>query len=269
MASPNYKKDRNFVSSLARGLSILEAFDPANPKMGIAELSKETGLSKSTVFRLAQTLRSLGYIIPAGDEKKFILGPKVLGLGFAVLSSMELREVAQPYLLELSGLVKETVNLAVLDGWKLIYVERIKTQQIVNINLHVGSRLELYNTAMGRVLAAFQSEDWLSRYLKYIKQFPEAKDYWTDDGQKFRKILDAVRKNEFAINNEELTPGLRSIASPVRNREGGVAAAVNIAVSSSLYSLQRLKQELRPPIRKTTQAISLALGFEASPRGNK
>jgi len=144
MASLNFKKDRNFISSLARGLSILEAFDPANPKMGIAELAKETGLSKSTVFRLVQTLRSLGYIVHAGDEKKFILGPKVLGLGFAALSSMELREVAQPYLLGLSGLVKETVNLAVLDGWKLIYVERIKTQQIVNINLHVGSRLELH-----------------------------------------------------------------------------------------------------------------------------
>ena len=263
------KKDRNFISSLARGLSILEAFDPANPKMGIAELAKETGLSKSTVFRLVQTLRSLGYIVHAGDEKKFILGPKVLGLGFAALSSMELREVAQPYLLELSRMVTETVNLAVLDGWKLIYVERIKTQQIVNINLHVGSRLELYNTAMGRVLAAFESEDWLCGYLKYLKQLPEAKEYWRYNGQKFLKILDEVRKTDFAINNEELTPGLRSIASPVRNREGRTVAAVNIAVSSSLYSLQRLKQELMSPLRKTTQAISLALGFEASLRGDK
>ena len=263
------KKDRNFISSLARGLSILEAFDPANPKMGIAELAKETGLSKSTVFRLVQTLRSLGYIVHAGDEKKFILGPKVLGLGFAALSSMELREVAQPYLLELSRMVTETVNLAVLDGWKLIYVERIKTQQIVNINLHVGSRLELYNTAMGRVLAAFQSKDWLSGYIRYLQQLPGAKEYWRYNGQKFLKILDEVRKTDFAINNEELTPGLRSIASPVRNREGRVVAAVNIAVSSSLYSLQRLKQELRAPLRKTTQAVSLALGFEASLRGNK
>lgn len=269
MATPNFKKDRNFISSLARGLSILEAFDPANPKMGITELAKETGLSKSTVFRLVQTLRSLGYIIHTGDERKFSLGPKVLGLGFAVLSSMELREVAQPYLLELSGLVKETVNLAVLDGWKLIYVERIKTQQIVNINLHVGSRLELYNTAMGRVLAAFQSEDWLSGYIKYLKKLPGAKEYWKYNGQKLLKILEEVRKNDFAINNEELTPGLRSIASPARDREGRVVAAVNIAVSSSLYSLQRLKQELGSPLRKTTQAISLALGFEASLRGNK
>ncbi|UCC41363.1 MAG: helix-turn-helix domain-containing protein [Candidatus Aminicenantes bacterium] len=269
MASPNYKKDRNFISSLARGLSVLEAFDPANPKMGIAELAKQTGLSKSTVFRLVQTLRSLGYIIYTGDERKFTLGPKVLSLGFAVLSSMELREVAQPYLLELSSRVKETVYLAVLVGWKLIYVERIKTQQIVNINLHVGSRLELYNTAMGRVLAAFQSEGWLSGYIKYLKQLPEAKEYWKHNGQKLLEMLEEVRKNDFAVNNEELTPGLRSIASPIRNREGRVVAAVNIAVSSSLYSLQRLKRELRYPLRNATHAVSLALGFEASPRGNE
>jgi len=269
MASPNYKKDRNFISSLARGLSILEAFDPASPIMGITDLARKTGLSKSTVFRLVHTLRSRGYIINAGDRRKFTLGPKILGLGFAVLSSLELREVAQPYLLELSRLVKETVNLAVLDEWKLIYVERIKTQQIVNINLHVGSRLELYNTAMGRVLAAFQSDDWISGYLKYLKQLPEAKGYWEENGKKLMKILEEVGKNDFAINNEELTPGLRSVAAPVRNREGHVVGAANIAVSSSLYSLQKLKQDLIFPLRKTTQAISIALGYELPNKGIK
>lgn len=258
----NKKKERSFVSSLARGLSILEAFDPATPKMGITDLARKTGLSKSTVFRLVHTLRTLGYIIPVEEENKYTLGPKVLGLGFAVLSSLELREVAQPYLMELSRNVKETVNLAVLDGWRLIYVERIKTQQIVNINLHVGSRLELYNTAMGRVLAAFQSEDWLSSYLNYLKQLPGSEDYRKDNGKKLLEILEGVRKNDFAINNEELTPGLRSVAFPVRNWEGQVVGAVNIAVSSSLYSLQRLKQDLISPLRETTQAISAALGYE-------
>lgn len=259
-------KERNFITSLSRGLSILEAFDPANPIMGITDMGRKTGLSKSTVFRLVHTLRSLGYIIPVGEENKYTLGPKVLGLGFAVLSSLELREVAQPYLTDLSRQIGETVNLAVLDGWKLIYVERIKTQQIVNINLHVGSRLELYNTAMGRVLAAFQNEDWIPRYLNYLKQLPEAEQYWRDNAKKFLKILEEVRKNNFAINNEELTPGLRSVAAPVRNKEGKVIGAVNIAVSSSVFSLQRLKQKLIPPLQKTTQAISLALGFEAHKR---
>jgi len=257
-------KDRNFITSLARGLLILEAFDEASPKLGIADLAKRTGLSKSTVFRLIHTLRSLGYIIPAGEESKYSLGPKVLGLGFAVLSSLELRDVAQPYLLELSHQTQETVNLAVLDGWKLIYVERIKTQQIVNINLHVGSRLELYNTAMGRVLASFQKEDWLSRYLKYLEQIPGAETYRKDKGRKLLKILEEVKKNDFAVNNEELTPGLRSVAAPVRNRAGKVVGAVNIAVSSSRYSLEELKEKLIPPLQKITQVISSALGYDVS-----
>ncbi len=262
-------KDRNFINALSRGLSILEAFDEANPKLGLADLAKKTGLSKSTVFRLLHTLRTLGYIIPIADESKYTLGPKVLGLGFAVLSSLGLREIAQPYLLELSRLTQETVNLAVLDGWKLIYVERIKTQQIVNINLHVGSRLELYNTAMGRVLAAFQNETWLAQYLNHLEQIPEAAPYWKDQGRKFLNILEEVRKNDFGVNNEELTPGLRSVAAPVRDRAGKVAGAVNIAVSSSRYSLEQLKEKLLPPLQQITQAISSALGYDASSRGQE
>ena len=262
-------KDRNFTTALSRGLSILEAFDEANPKLGLADLAKKTGLSKSTVFRLVHTLRSLGYIIPVADENKYTLGPKVLGLGFAVLSSLGLREIAEPYLLELSRLTQETVNLAVLDVWMLIYVERIKTQQIVNINLHVGSRLELYNTAMGRVLAAFQNEAWLSQYLEYLEHIPEAESYWKDKGRKLLNILEEVRKNDFAVNNEELTLGLRSVACPVRDRAGKVAGAVNIAVSSSRYSLEELKDKLIRPLQETTQAISSALGYSASKRGEE
>jgi IclR family pca regulon transcriptional regulator len=252
----------NFISSLDRGLLILEAFDLKQPSMGITDIAKKTGLSKSTVFRFVQTLSSLRYIIPLAEGKRYTLGPKVLSLGFSVLSNLELREIAQPYLMELSKQVNETVNLSILDGWKLVYVERIKTQQIVSINLHIGSRLELYNTAMGQVLAAGQSEDWVSQYLNYLRQFPQAKSYWTNKGKKLLRILELVRKRDYAINNEELVPGLRSVASPVRNREGQVVGAINIAVNSNLYPLQKLKQELISPLKKTAQSISASLGLE-------
>ena len=259
--SPLNPKDRSFISALSRGLSILQAFCPSSPRMGITEIANKTKLSKSTVFRLIHTLCTLGYVIPSAEEKKFTLGPKVLELGFAVLSSLELREVAQPYLQQLSQHTKETVNLAILEGWKLIYIERIKTHQILNINLHVGSSLELFNTAMGRVLAAFQDEGWINRYLRYLEDVPEALPYRENKGKKLWLILEGVRKNSYALNNEELTPGLRSIASPIKDREGRVVGAVNIAVSSGLYSLQRLKKELIRPLQETTRAISQALGF--------
>jgi len=263
MARDNPQKDRKFISSLARGLSILESFDQAQPNMGISDLAKKTGLSMSTTYRLVYTLRSLGYIIPDSRDSKYTLGPKVLSLGYAVLSSLELREIARPYLLRLSHLVNETVNLAVLDEWKLVYVDRLKTQQIININLHIGSRLELYNTAMGRILAAFRKKEWILRYVKHIKKIPEAEPYWKNDGELLLKILDKVREDDFAINNQELTPGLLSVASPVRDREGEVMGAVNIAVSSSLYSLERLKKELIVPLKQTAKAISSARGFES------
>jgi len=257
-----HPKDRSFISALSRGLSILEAFSPSSPRLGITEIATKTKLSKSTVFRLIHTLCTLGYIIPSAEEKKFTMGPKVLDLGFAALSSLELREVAQPYLQQLSQRTKETVNLAILEGWKLIYIERIKTHQILNINLHVGSSLELFNTAMGRVLAAFQGQDWINRYLQYLENVPEALPYRENKGKKLLLILGEVRKNSYALNNEELTPGLRSIASPIWDREGRVGGAVNIAVSSGLYSLQRLKRELALPLQETTRAISRALGFK-------
>jgi IclR family pca regulon transcriptional regulator len=265
----DHSKDRNFTSSLARGLSVLEAFDSSSPRLGITELARRTSLSKTTVFRLVHTLRSLGYIVPVSGEEKYALGPRVLSLGFAVLSSLELREAAEPYLEDLSRQVEETVNLAVLDGYELVYIERIKTQQIININLHVGSRLPLYNTSMGRVLAADQDSSWLTGYIRHLTQFPEAGHFWADDGKKLRAILKDARARGFAINNEELCPGLRSVASPVRNRDGRAAGAVNIAVSASLYSLQKLREKLLPPLLQTTAAISAALGLEHPKRGRR
>jgi IclR family pca regulon transcriptional regulator len=99
--------------------------------------------------------------------------------------------------------------------------------------------------------------------VNHIKKIPEAEPHWKNKGELLLKILEEVRENDFAINNQELTPGLLSVASPVRDREGEVIGAVNIAVSSGLYSLERLKKELIVPLRHTAQAISSALGFEA------
>jgi len=253
--------DTGFVNSLSRGLAILESFDAETPALGIAEISRKTRLPKSTVHRLIQTLCKLNYVISVSSSNKYMLGPRVLNLGYSVLSSLELREVARPYLERLSKSVGETVNLAILDGWQLIYVERLKTQQIVNINLHIGSRLELYNTSMGRVLAAFQEKKWIAQYLEYLRTLPEAESYSSDGGDSFRKILDDVRDQSFALNDEDLAPGLRSVAAPVRNKEQKVVGAVNIAVSSSRFALENLKKDLLPPLQKTVSAISAALGY--------
>lgn len=254
------KESSNFVTSLSRGISILEAFDDEHPVLGITQIAQKVGLSKTTTFRLVQTLVELRYLILA-SENKYRLGPRVLSLGFTVLQSMDLKSIASPYLQILSRQCRETVNMAILDGDELVYIERIRTQQIVNINLHVGSRLPLYNTAMGRILLSDQSEQWLREYIRRCASDRDAKPFLGSRGKRLMEILESVRASHYAVNDEELVKGLRSIATSVWNAEGKVAAAINIAVPSVRVTANELVHIYAPQLLETAKIISEALGF--------
>ncbi|MFC2169007.1 IclR family transcriptional regulator [Acidobacteriota bacterium] len=258
----NKPKNSKFITSFARGLSILEAFDPSHPVKSIADLSRGTGLSGSTVYRMLYTLRSLGYVIPSEKEKGYSLGPKVLSLGYSVLSSLELKEIAEPYLTALHNKVSESVNLAVLDEWQLVFIERMKSSHVLNINFQVGTRLELYNNAAGQVLGAYQDSEWFIRYvIKYLEQLKEAKPYWENNGEKLQKIFCEIRSKNFAVEDEEFMPGLRAIAAPVRNNSGRVIGAITVAVHSCMYSIDRLKRQFLRLLMKTAENISKASGY--------
>src|SRR5579884_3219806 len=145
--------------SLERGLAILSAFHSGRPLLGVSELSREVGLSRSTTHRYVATLTTLGYLRQDHGTKKYRLGPRVLDLGFSAINSMELREVAAPHLRRLSDETGFTVNMAILDGLDIVYVERCRSTQAgqreIDLNLHVGSRLPAYCTSLGKVLLAF------------------------------------------------------------------------------------------------------------------
>src|SRR5438552_14993774 len=134
-----------YSQSLERGLAILSAFKSGRPLLGVSELGREIGLSRSTAHRYVATLAALGYLQQDGSTKKYRLGPRVLDLGFSAINSMELREVAAPHLQALSDETGHTVNMAVLDGADIVYIERCRTvrqgQREIDLNLHVGSRL--------------------------------------------------------------------------------------------------------------------------------
>src|SRR6266516_3667461 len=157
--------------SLARGLSILSAFRSGRPLLGVSDLSREVGLSRSTAHRYIATLAELGYLQQDQPTRKYRLGPRVLDLGFSAISSMDLRELAAPHLQALSDETGHTVNLAVLDGVDIVYIERCRTsrqgQREIDLNLHVGSRLPAYCTSLGKVLLAdldaAELEDLLGR----------------------------------------------------------------------------------------------------------
>ena len=221
----------------------------------------KVGLPKVTAFRLVRTLVVLEYLAPSTEKGRYRLGPRVFSLGFSVLQTMDLRTIGVPHLKNLSDRCGETVNMAVLDGDELVYIERIKTQQIVNINLHIGSRLPLYNTAMGRALLSAQSEDWIRDYIKRVKRIPEANFFLGSKGEKLKNILDTVRTKHYAVNDEDLVKGLRSIATPVWDGGGKVVAAINIAVPSVRVTSKDLKSVYVPYILEAAQIISEALGY--------
>jgi IclR family pca regulon transcriptional regulator len=252
---------RNFVQSLSRGLSILSVLAESSSPLNLTEISHQLKLSKSTIQRLTFTLLQLGYLNRDKETKRFRLGPKILSLGFAVIRNLDLKEVAYPYLEETSREVGETVNLAVLDGTEIVYIERIKTQQILNINLNVGSRLPVHCTSMGKAILAFLPNNRLEEVLKKI-ELPSLTSLTITSKAGLKKELGKIARRGFAINNEELSNGLRSVAAPIKNHNGEVIAAVNIAVPSIRVSLKRLETVLARKVITTANKISLMLGYK-------
>lgn len=251
----------DLVNALARGLAVLESFGRnGNRELSLTEISRRTSLSKTTAFRLVRTLVHLGYMKQDEETERYFLSARVLGLGYSVLEGMDSRELAFPYLKELSRKCGETVNMAILDGYELVYVERLKTQQIININLHIGSRLPLYNTSMGRALIARKPEAWLRQYIAQLP--PEAAEYTRRGGKKLLDILREVQIKTYAVNNEDLARGLRSVATQIRNQKGEILAAINIAVPSARVSLEELEKKYAPQLLQTAGEISSALGYQ-------
>jgi IclR family transcriptional regulator, pca regulon regulatory protein len=254
--------------SLERGLAILSSFASDRPLIGVSELSRELDLSRSTTHRYIATLAQLGYLQQDPDSKRYRLGPKVLDLGFSAINSMDLREVAAPHLRLLSDETGFTVNLAILDGTDVVYIERCRAtrpgQREIDLNLHVGARLPAYCTAMGKAILAFvppsHLEDAIAR-IDFVARGPNT----LTDAKAFRKELEHVREAGVAVNDEELAYGLRSIAAPVRSHAGEVVAALNLAVHRTMVSKDELIARYGPAVLKTAHDISLGMGHRYAP----
>jgi IclR family pca regulon transcriptional regulator len=203
----------------------------------------------------------LGYVYQDPKTRRFRPAPRVLSLGHAYFDGLDLRQFAAPFLQELATWFNETVNLAVQDGDELIYVDRIGTSQIINVSLHVGSRLPLFNTSLGRALICDHPEEWIRGYMSRVAANPEAKEYLRGGKRALPKLLDETRKQRYSVNDEELVKGLRSIASPVQDASGRIAGAIGIAVPSSRVSVPGLKRDFVPQLLATTEKVSAAMGY--------
>ena len=251
----------DFVRALAKGLAVIEAFDARSPSMTLSDVAKKTGLSRGTARRLLLTLVELGY---AGfDGKRFSLQPRALNLGFAYLHSRSLWQLGQPYMVELVERVHESCSIAVLDGSEIVYVARVPTAaRIMSINLGIGTRLPAFATSMGRVLLAGLAPEEVKRLLEQASPLPKYTPKTINEPAALLREIDLVRKQGWALVDQELETGLRSIAAPIVDSSARVAAALNIGTHASRCPIQKLTQEVLPLLKQTAASISGLMGPE-------
>ncbi|NPV03925.1 MAG: IclR family transcriptional regulator [Syntrophaceae bacterium] len=250
------------VNSLIRGLEILETFTPGDPRLTLQELAARTGLPKTTVHRFLKTLLAMNYVTLDPRTRVYSLAPRVMALGFSVLSGMDLRQIAYPFMEALSRQTDQNVNLAVLDRTEMLYIERITVRRIINTNLYVGSRVNCYLTAMGRALIAFLSRERYDRLLQELLKDREAVRHIGRHGEKLHAILEDVRLKGYASNDGEWVPGLRAIGVPIFNGRGEVEASLNMSFISQMVGFDEMIEKYVEPLMTTAGKISAALGFD-------
>ena len=244
------------MQSLARGLSVIRAFDAEHRELGLSEVARATGLTRAAARRFLLTLVELGYM--HFDGGRFSLRPRVLELGFAYLSSLTLPEVAEPHMEALVGRINESSSLSVLDDTDIVYVARVPTRRIMSITLAVGSRLPAYATSMGRVLLAALPDAALEERLERIDVQPlTARTVASRDA--LRAVIEQVRRQGYALTDQELEQGLRSVAVPIHDASGAGVAALNISVHASRASVAELRSRFLPPAREAAAAIDAEL----------
>jgi len=248
--------DPDFMTSLARGLAVLRAFADVRKPQTIAQISQQTGIPRAAVRRCLHTLKQLGYV--EAELNNFSLRPKVLALGYSYLSSTPLSAAAQPCLDQISRTLGESSSLAVLEEDQVLYVARAATSRVMSVSLSAGSRLPAYCTSLGRVLLSHLPSTELDAYLERVVLAPRTEHTVTDPAR-LRAVLDQVREDGYAINNEELELGLRSIAVPVRGASGRVLAALNVGAQAARVPAQRMLDEFLPVLRKGAQELALLL----------
>lgn len=248
--------DRELVAGCIKGLNVIEAFDAANPRLTVAKTAQLTGLTRAASRRYLLTLQKYGYV--ESDGKFFNLAPRVLRVGYSYLASIPLPELAQPVLNKMRDKTREAVSVAILDGNEIVFIARAVPQRIMAVRTNVGTRFPAHCTAMGRVLLSALPDAELQRLLKGAKLKKLTPATITDSG-KLRAAISRVRERGYAIVNEELEIGLRTIAVPLRNFHGAITAAMSISVQSATMTPAEMERELLPLLLESSRALPAVL----------
>jgi len=258
--------DRDFIRSLDHGLAVLEAFSATRQSLTVSQAAEATGLTRATARRVLLTLQRLGFVRRAGG-REFTLTPRVLRLGYSYLSSMDVRELAEPVLADLRERTGESVSLTVLDGVDVVYVARVSTERVIGVTTKVGSRVPAYATSMGRVLLSHLPPVRLDAYFREVTLAPLTPRTVTDE-RRLREILGTVRGQGWCLVDEELEEGLRSIAAPIRDAQGEVTTAITICGHAGRVTVDQLSDDFLPHLLRAARDLGdLASSAEpAAPR---
>lgn len=252
----NDRNDRRFISSLARGLDVLSGFSSEKPKMTLSEITRHTGLPKSTVVRILYTLVELGYMGFQESDGTYFPGPKSMTLGLSVISSMDLVTLATPYAESLAQSTGRIVNIGVRDDLSVIYCARMGAHQLLQLNIQVGSRLDLHNTAIGRALVSFAEPDEREALLQRLEANPVSRN----SAAEIRTELERTLARGYAMTDRTLSPSVRAIAAPIWQRGNKLAAAVNIAYLAESITMEEISKTASEKLLETARSVSLLLG---------
>lgn len=243
------------VQSLERGIAVLRSFDAENSGQTLSDVARRTGLTRATARRLLLTLVNLGYANT--DGRVFSLTPAVLDIGYAYISSLNIQQIAQPFLEELSERVRESASISVLDGKDIVYVARVPTTRIMTIALGLGTRLPAHCTSMGRVmLASLEPQELRTRLTAPLEPMT---DRTITKIAALKTELAVIAEQGWALVDQELELGLRSIAAPLRDSGGRVIAALNLSTHAGRTPVEEVHSTFLPALLETAHDLNEAL----------
>lgn len=236
-------KDREFVNSLAKGLTLLMCFTKEQPVWRLSDIARANGMNLPTAKRYLHTFTKMGFMIRDNSSRTFQLTPKVLRLGTWIIESMDIRQRLMPYMKSIRGEMDITTHCAVLEGNEVVTLERIRSSDVVNLDLGTGSRLPIHATSLGKAILAFLPEAKQSDLIDRLSFLPLT-PHTIRDRDSFCRELGQIRARGYAVADQELTLGLKTIAVPIMGRDGDVEGSFGVSFPLSRAEKAGFEDEL-------------------------